>query len=106
MDKCCQNDACFSEKPSLNTPAWRRGLWIALGINGVMFLAEIGAGVAVGSASLQADALDFLGDAANYAASLSVVGLALLWRARVALLKGASLFALGIWVAGVTTYYA
>ena len=34
-----------------------------------MFLVEIGAGLAVGSASLQADALDFLGDAANPACS-------------------------------------
>jgi hypothetical protein len=34
------------------------------------FLVEIGAGVAAGSASLQADALDFLGDAANYSISL------------------------------------
>jgi Co/Zn/Cd efflux system component len=32
-----------------------------------MFAGEIGAGVAAGSVSLQADALDFLGDAANYA---------------------------------------
>jgi hypothetical protein len=31
-----------------------------------MFAVEAGAGVAAGSASLQADALDFLGDAANY----------------------------------------
>ena len=36
-----------------------------------MFLVEIGAGVAAGSASLQADALDFFGDAANYASACS-----------------------------------
>jgi Co/Zn/Cd efflux system component len=42
-----------------------------LAINAVMFAVEVIAGVAAGSASLQADALDFLGDAANYAVSLS-----------------------------------
>jgi len=38
--------------------------------------------------SLRADALDFLGDAANYAVALAVVGLSLQWRAGAALLKG------------------
>ena len=71
-----------------------------------MFLAEIIAGVAAGSASLQADALDFLGDAANYAISLGVAGMALAWRARAALLKGASLGFLGLWVIGSTAWHA
>ena len=55
-------------------------LWIVLGIDAAMFLVEIGAGLAAGSASLQADALDFFGDAANYAISLLVVGMALRYR--------------------------
>ena len=50
-----------------------------------MFLIEIVASVIAGSVSLRADALDFLGDAANYA----VVGLALHWRARAALSRAA-----------------
>jgi Co/Zn/Cd efflux system component len=70
-------------------------LWIALVVNAGMFLAEIAAGVAAGSASLQADAIDFLGDAANYAISLGVAGMAITWRARAALLKGYSLAVLG-----------
>ncbi len=41
-----------------------------------------------GSVSLRADGLDFLGDAANYAVALAVVGLSLQWRAGAALLKG------------------
>jgi Co/Zn/Cd efflux system component len=106
MMGCCNDDLCSSGKSVLNSPAWRRTLWIALALNGAMFLAEIGAGVAAGSASLQADALDFLGDAANYAISLGVAGLALNWRARAALLKGATLVALGVWVVGVTAFYA
>jgi Co/Zn/Cd efflux system component len=34
-----------------------------LGINAAMFLIEVVAGLTAGSASLQADALDFLGEA-------------------------------------------
>ena len=65
-----------------------------------MFLVEMVAGSAADSRALQADALDFLGDSANYAVSLAVVGAGLAWRARAALLK--SLFMLGFaaWVFG------
>lgn len=45
-----------------------------------MFVAEMAAGLTAGSLALRADALDFLGDAANYAISLVVVGMALTWR--------------------------
>ena len=95
-----------SEPKGLNSPAWRRALWIALAVNAGMFLAEIVAGVAAGSSALQADALDFLGDAANYAISLTVAGMVLHWRARAALLKGASLLLLGLWVLGSTAWHA
>jgi Co/Zn/Cd efflux system component len=71
-------------------------LWAVLAINATMFLVEIGAGVAAGSASLQADALDFFGDAANYAISLFVIGMALRVRAMAALGKGISMGAVGI----------
>jgi hypothetical protein len=73
-------------------------LWLALVLNGGMFLTELVAGLAAGSAALQADALDFLSDAANYGISLSVIGLALLWRARAALVKGISMGRLGLCV--------
>ena len=71
-----------------------------------MFLIEIVASVIGGSVSLRADALDFLGDAANYAVALAVVGLALHWRARAALLKGRVMGMFGLWVAGSTIYSA
>ena len=74
---CCNDHHCQEEMRPLDSPGWRRALWIALAVNAGMFLAEIVAGVAAGSASLQADALDFLGDAANYAISLTVVGMVL-----------------------------
>ena len=70
---CCHD--CHDDDPQRGNPAYRRVLWIVLAINAVMFAVEIGAGLAAGSASLQADALDFLGDAGNYAISLFVVGM-------------------------------
>ncbi|HQS07331.1 MAG: cation transporter [Rhizobiales bacterium 24-66-13] len=107
MAGCCHDDCCSSSKGSeLNSPRWRRALWIALAINTGMFLAEIVAGVAAGSASLQADAIDFLGDSANYAISLGVAGMALTWRARAALLKGWSLGLLGVAVLASTAWHA
>lgn len=96
-DSCCQK-ACGSET-SLNNPRWRRALWIALGVNLAMFCVEMAAGVSADSRSLQADALDFLGDSANYAISLMVAGMALAWRARAALIKGLTLLGFGGWVA-------
>ena len=105
MAGCCNDHHCQASRP-LNSPSWRRALWIALAVNAGMFLAEIVAGVAAGSASLQADALDFLGDAANYAISLTVAGMVLTWRARAALLKGASLGLLGMWVLLSTAWHA
>jgi Co/Zn/Cd efflux system component len=71
-----------------------------------MFVVEVGAGLAAGSASLQADALDFLGDAANYGISLFVVGMALHYRATAALAKGASMGLFGLWVIGTVIWHA
>src|SRR5207302_8158257 len=98
---CC--DDCGPDKAN---PAYKRVLWTVLAINAAMFAVEIGAGVAAGSASLQADALDFLGDASNYAISLLVVGMALRYRASAALAKGATMGALGLWVLGVSLWHA
>jgi Co/Zn/Cd efflux system component len=86
--------------------AWRRVLWVALALNAGMFGAELVSGMAAGSTSLQADALDFLGDAANYAVSLGVAGMALVWRARAALLKGWTLLVLGYWVIASAGWHA
>jgi Co/Zn/Cd efflux system component len=108
MAGCCQNDHCAQDAAAkgLDSPGWCRALWIALIVNAAMFGGEIVAGVASGSASLQADALDFMGDAANYAISLGVAGLGLAWRARAALLKGWGLLLLGVWVIGSTVWHA
>lgn len=86
--------------PASADPRYRRTLWVALMVNAAMFALEVGAGVQSGSASLLADAIDFLGDAANYALSLWVLAMALTWRARAALFKGASMLAFGVFVVG------
>ena len=87
-------------------PAYRRVLWTVLVINAVMFVFEGSAGLAAGSVSLQADALDFLGDAATYAITLTVLGLGLKWRARSAILKGLTMAAFGLWVLGNAVWHA
>lgn len=86
--------------PASADPRYRRILWVALVVNAAMFALEIGAGLQSGSASLLADAIDFLGDAANYALSLWVLSMALAWRARAALVKGVSMLAFGMAVVG------
>ena len=99
---CCQTPE--PDAAAHNDPRWRRVLWIALTVNAAMFVVEMVAGVAADSRSLQADALDFFGDAANYAISLGVAGMALAWRARAALVKAATMLAFGIWVIGYAIY--
>lgn len=94
-------DQCQSHcAPSSADPRYRRILWAALIVNATMFVVELGAGTRSGSASLLADAIDFLGDAANYGLSLWVLGMALTSRARAALVKGISMLAFGIFVIG------
>src|SRR6478752_3366432 len=104
-DHCCTPSPVNLDRHRAN-PAHRRALWAVLAINGAMFLVEIGAGLAAGSASLQADALDFLGDAANYAISLIVVGMALRYRATAALAKGVTMGLFGLWVIGTVVWHA
>lgn len=100
--KCCgpQDNA-----DQLRDKAYRRILWIVLIINFVMFLIEVIAGLAAGSVSLQADALDFLADSANYAISLFVVGMALRRRAQAAMVKGITMALFGLWVIGNTLWH-
>ena len=101
---CC--DHCHVADPHRGNTGYRRVLWAVLAINAAMFLVEIGAGVAAGSASLQADALDFFGDAANYAISLLVVGMVLRYRALTALAKGTTMGLFGLWIIGTAIWHA
>src|SRR6476661_11015410 len=104
-DHCCAPPPLELD-PHRGNHAYRRALWAVLAINGAMFLVEIGAGLAAGSAALQADALDFLGDAGNYAISLFVIGMALRYRAMAALAKGGTMGLFGLWVSGTVIWHA
>ena len=84
--------------------AYKRVLWVVIIINAAMFFVEMSAGKLAGSQALQADALDFLGDALTYGLSLAVIGMSLKTRSMAALLKGISLLAMGLWVFGSTVY--
>jgi len=101
-----KNDCCPVETAAPADSAYRRVLWIALIVNAAMFVVEVAAGVNAQSVSLMADAMDFLGDAANYGISLFVLGFAISWRARAALLKAASMGLFGLWVIGQAIYKA
>src|SRR4051812_28045164 len=100
MAICCEHDHCAGPQNRPDHTAYRRVLWVVLALNAGMFVIEVAAGLAAGSASLQADALEFLGDAANYGISLLVVGMALRYRALAAVAKGATMGAFGLWVIG------
>jgi len=99
---CCGQ----AQDPHRGSESYRRVLWAVLAINAAMFGVEVVAGLAAGSASLQADALDFLGDAGNYIISLLVVGMTLRYRAMAAFAKGATMGLFGLWVIGVTAWHA
>ncbi len=99
---CCQTPE--TDQSAHNNPRWRMILWIALIANAAMFVVEIVAGIAADSRALQADALDFFGDAANYAISLGVAGITQAWRAKAALLKAATMLGFGLWVIGYAVY--
>jgi Co/Zn/Cd efflux system component len=105
MADCCCTPSQLNLDPHRGNPAYRRVLWAVLAINATMFVVEIGAGVAAGSASLKADALDFFGDAANCAISLTVVGMALRYRATAAMAKGATMGLFGFWIIGTAIWH-
>ena len=99
---------CDHETPKVDTIVnlgrYRKILWIALIVNAAMFLVEIGAGFRSGSLSLLADAVDFAGDALNYAVSLAVLASALAWRARAAIVKAFSMMGFGLYVLGAALW--
>ena len=101
---CCSDDTCSPKTPV--SGRYRLVLWTVLVINAVMFGVELVAGLTAGSVALQADALDFFADAANYGISLFVLGMALRWRAVAALIKGASMGLFGLFVTGSVVWHA
>lgn len=103
MAKNC-NDSCGDIAFDGLSATYKKILWVVVFINFVMFMVEALAGFLADSTALKADALDFLGDAATYAATLLVIGKPMKTRSLVALLKGLSLGAMAIFVLGFTLY--
>ncbi|OGN40861.1 MAG: cation transporter [Caulobacterales bacterium GWE1_67_11] len=87
-------------------PAYRRILMAVIAINGAAFLAIAGGAALQGSASLGANALDFLADAATYGISLAVIGRSVAVRSGAAMIKGASLAALALFILGYAIWRA
>jgi Co/Zn/Cd efflux system component len=94
---CNCDEVCAASAPPPEA-GYRRALWIALVLNALMFGVEVVAGFSAQSVSLLADAVDFLGDAGNYALALFVLGLAPVWRSRTALWKGWLMIGYGVLV--------
>lgn len=100
MAGCCGSDARFDGV----SDDYRRRLWIVIALNATMFVVEMTAGHLAQSQALQADALDFLGDALTYGISLAVISASLRARTNAALAKGISLALMGAWVFGTTVW--
>lgn len=101
MSDCCQDKSC-----EIDALRARQGgtLKIVLAINAVMFVVELGAGLAAHSVSLLADSLDMLGDALVYSFSLYVITRGARMKAMAALLKGGIMAAFGLFVLGQAIY--
>lgn len=84
---CCGHDVVFDGA----SPAYRRALIGVIAINLVGFVVIAVGGLMAGSASLAANTLDFLADAATYALSLWAIGKSVQVRSGAALIKSASL---------------
>ena len=100
MSGCCGHDAKFDGL----SDDYKRRLWIVIALNATMFAVEMTAGHYAKSQALQADALDFFGDALTYGISLAVIGASIRARTNAALAKGLSLLLMGLWVFGSTVY--
>lgn len=88
------------------SPAYRRILLTVIAINAAAFVAVAGGAFIQGSAALGANALDFLADSATYAISLWAIGKSVRVRSGAALLKGASLALLAVFILGFAVWRA
>ena len=100
MSGCCGSGVKFDGVSG----DYKRRLWVVIALNALMFIVEMSAGHLAKSQALQADALDFLGDALTYGISLAVIGASIRVRTNSALTKGVSLLLMGLWVFGSTMY--
>ena len=88
MARCCGSGVKFDGVSG----DYKRRLWVVIALNAMMFIVEMSAGHLAKSQALQADALDFLGDALTYGISLAVIGASIRVRTNAALAKGCLLY--------------
>src|ERR1700749_1760083 len=94
---CCSAPTCSADKPD---PRFRKALWVALVLNALIFIVELGASWSSRSVSLMPDSIDFAGAAGNYAISLFVLSMAVAVRAKASLFKAACMGRFGVFVLG------
>jgi len=103
MADCCNDKACEIEALKEKQTSTLKAV---LGINAVMFVVELIAGIASGSVALLADSLDMLGDALVYGFSIYAVARGPREKAISALLKGGIMAAFGVVVLTQAGYKA
>ncbi len=101
MADCCNDKACEIETLRNRQSSILKAV---LGINAVMFVVELIAGLLSGSVSLLADSLDMLGDALVYGFSIYVVARGAQMKAHAAVFKGGIMAAFGLFVLGQAVY--
>ena len=101
MTDCCNDKACEIEALRDRQSSMLKAV---LGINAVMFIVELAAGLISGSVSLLADSLDMLGDALVYGFSIYVVARGARMKAIAAMFKGGIMAAFGLFVLGQAVY--
>ena len=84
--------------------AYRRALWLVVGLNLTMGAVESLSGYLVGSQALKADALDFLGDGVITGLGLTALNWGAKPRAYTALIQGVFLAFMGMGVLAATLY--
>jgi len=107
MAKGCDDGCgCSSQRPDRKGDAFWKALVWAFWLNLLLFFVEVVGAAQSGSVSLLADAVDFLGDAVNFGASLLVLGMASVWRSRLALAKGLVMASWGMLILGRAAWSA
>src|SRR3954464_12248568 len=101
MADCCEDKSCAIDELRVRQSGT---LMVVLGINAVMFVVVLAAGLYASSTALLADSLDNFGDAWTYAISLYAVGRSDKTKGRVAMFKGVLILAAAIFVMGQVVF--
>lgn len=101
MADCCEDKSCTIEELGERQSGTLRAV---LGINAVMFVVVLCAGLLAGSTALLADSLDNLGDALTYALSLYAYSRNERIKGWVAMFKGSLILAAALFVIGQIVY--